>query len=505
MRLAVRGYNSAYPMRRWSLPAAVLAALAVLAVPAPAGAVTCSHPVGTYATGDGGVGSAGGPTTGDDLAPAQWGLTQVKAPGAWARGARGSGATIAVIDTGADLSHPDLQGKLLPGTDFVKEGDGCGGPQDENGHGTHVAGIAAANTGNGIGVAGVAPDAKVLPVRALNADGAEPEPGVVYDAMRWAADNGADVINLSLADLPLASTLDGSSADAEAAVNHAWSKGAVVVAAASNEAFPLCNYPAAASRAVCVAATDSRGLPAVYSNFPNATSGAVGVRAPGGEGNPLFCEYEGDIWSTVWPDDAIDSTCGTTVRGYETFSGSSMAAPHVAGVAALLSGRGLSNAQIVECLRTTSSNGGESDPIFGYGIVNAEAAVSRCSSGSTPGFQPPPGGGEPPPDGGSRSGEPRITVTVKRTTRAKLARSGRVKARVRSDRAVRVKLRAVLMRGKRKSTAGKKTVKLSKAGKKTAYVKLSKKARRALARSKKYKLVLRWRAGSQTGGATASR
>ena len=512
MRPGTRGYNDAYPMRKRLFSVAVLAALALVAVPGSAGAVTCSYPAGTYATGNGGVGSAGGPTTGDPLAPAQWGLAQIKAPGAWARGARGAGVTIAVLDTGADLSHPDLQGKLEGGTDYVKEGDGCAGPQDENGHGTHVAGIAAANTGNGIGVAGVAPDAKVMPVRVLDHEGAEPREGAVYEAIRWAADNGADVINLSLADLPLQGTLDGTSADAEASVNHAWSKGAVVVAAASNEAFPLCNYPAAARRAVCAAATDSRGLPAAYSNFPNAASGAVGVRAPGGEGSPIFCEYDGDVWSTVWPGDLTDSIEDCPVKGYETFAGSSMAAPHVSGVAALLAGRGLSNAQIVECLRTTSSNDGDSDSVYGYGIVNADAAVSRCTAASTPAFQPPPappasggGGDQPPPPGGSGGGEPQVSVTVKRTTRAKLAKSGRLAATVRSSGAATVKLRAVLTRGKSKSTAGSRTVKLGGAGKKSASVTLSRSARSALARSSKYRLVLRWRAGSQTGSATASR
>jgi hypothetical protein len=98
-----------------------------------------------------------------------------------------------------------------------------------------------------------------------------------------------------------------------------------------------------------------------------------------------------------------------------------------------------------------------------------------------------------------------VTVTVKRTTRAKLAKSGRVSATVRSDRAITVKLRAVLTRGKSKSTAGTKTVKLSKGGKKGASITLSRKARNALAGSKKYKLVVRWRAGSKTGSATASR
>jgi subtilisin family serine protease len=502
---------------RYLIPAGLAAVLAA-ALPGSAAAITCSYPAGTYAKEATGVGPAGGPTTNDPFARAQWGLSQIKAPGAWARGARGAGVTIAVLDTGLDLAHPDLQGKPLAGTDYVKEGDACPGPQDENGHGTHVAGIAAANTGNGIGTAGVAPDAKILPVRVLDARGTEAELGVVYEGIRWAADNGAHVINLSLADLPLTATLDGTDDDAEAVVNYAWSKGAVVVAAASNEAFPLCNYPAAASRAVCVGATDSRGAPAAYSNFPNSPSNGVGVRAPGGEGSPILCEYDGDIWSTTWPGDEIDSECGD-LKGYETFAGSSMAAPHVSGVAALLLGRGLTNAQVVQCLKTTSSNNGGYDPAFGYGIVNADAAVARCSPTSTPTYQPPPpggGGGGPPPgdpppggggqgDPGAGSGEAQVRVTVKRTTRARLAKSGRLSVTVRSDRAASVKLRAVLTRGKTKSTAGTRTVALGGAGSRTAGVRLSKSARRRLASSSKYRLVLRWRSGSQTGSATASR
>jgi subtilisin family serine protease len=486
---------------------AAVVAVAMLAAPGQAAAVTCSHPASAYTQGAPGIDPFDGPTTGDPLAPAQWGLNQIKAPGAWARGARGQGTTIAVLDTGADLVHPDLQGKLLGGNDFIKEGDACPGPQDENGHGTHVSGIAAAVTGNGTGGAGVAPDARILPVRVLDADGGEPEEGVVYEGMRWAADQGADVINLSLAGLPLVDTLAGTDEDAEKAVDYAWSKGAVVVAAASNESFPICNYPAAARRAVCVGATDSSGLPSYYSNFPNSPTGGVGVRAPGGEGSPIFCEYSPDVWSSTWPEELTDAGCGD-IRGYETFAGSSMAAPYVAGVAALLAGRGLTNAQIVECLRTTSSNGGESDPVYGYGIVDADAATARCAAASTPSFQPPAGGGgggttQPPPQGGS--GEARVTVTVKRTTRAKLARSGRLKATVRSDRAASVKLRAVLTRGKKKSTAGKKSVSLGGSGRRSVVVKLSRSARRALARSSRYRLVLRWRAGSRTGSATATR
>jgi thermitase len=508
------GYNSRYPMRARTLivAAAAAAATGLLAVPGSAGAVTCSHQASAYTQGSGGIEAFDGPTTGDPLAPAQWGLNQIKAPGAWGRGARGGGATIAVVDTGADLTHPDLQGKLAGGTDYVKDGDGCPGPQDENGHGTHVSAIAAAVTGNGAGGAGVAPDAKILPVRALNAGGSEPKAGVVYEAIRWAADNGAKVINLSLADLPLLATLDGTDEDAEKAVDHAWSKGAVVVAAASNESFPVCNYPAAAKHAVCAAATDFNGLPAAYSNFPNSPSGGLAVRAPGGTGSQFFCEDSIDIWSATWPEESIDKSCGD-VKGYETFAGSSMAAPYVSGVAALLAGRGLSNTQIVECLRTTSSNAGEYDPVYGYGVVDADTAVSKCAPATTPAYQPPPsqspppGGNEQPAPSGGGAAEPEanVTVTVRRTTRSQLARTGQLKATVRSDRAVSVKLRGVLTRGKSKSTAGTRTVQLGGSGSRGVVVRLSKSARRALARSNRYRLVLRWRAGSRTGSATATR
>src|SRR5437763_15506443 len=110
--------------------------------------------------------SGGAPLTtapNDPLYPHQWGLAQIKAPAAWARGALGAGATIAVVDSGVDLNHPDLQGNLVPGVDLVS-GDPCGSAQDLNGHGTHVAGIAAAVTNNGVGVAGTAPAAKIMPV-----------------------------------------------------------------------------------------------------------------------------------------------------------------------------------------------------------------------------------------------------------------------------------------------------------------------------------------------------
>jgi subtilisin family serine protease len=331
--------------------------------PAPKSCTTTTY---TYDSG----GAPGSGAVNDPLFAQQWGLDQINAPEAWTR-AQGSGVTIAVLDTGVDLQHPDLQSKLVTGTDLQAGRNDCPpGPQDENGHGTHVAGIAAAATDNGIGVAGTAPAAKIMPVRVLDEEGSG-DAEVIVAGIRYAADHGADVINLSLAELPVVGQLTPLNQDIEDAVNHAWDQGSLVVAAAGNETFPLCDYPSFAERAVCVGATDSRGLPTYYSNFPNNQT-MLGFRAPGGVGS-VICGDDEDVWSTIWP--GADFAC-SGVSGYETLAGSSMAAPFVSGVAALLAGQGLTNQQIVDRLVATSSNGGSYDPVMGYGIVDADAATA---------------------------------------------------------------------------------------------------------------------------------
>ncbi|MEA2443296.1 MAG: serine protease, partial [Thermoleophilales bacterium] len=347
-------------MRGLGATVAVLVGL-LLAAPGASAAVTCTYAPSAYSS----AGSPGGPPANDPLFPRQWGLTQIKAPAAWGRGARGAGATIAVIDTGADLTHPDLQANLVPGADFVPGGGACDGPQDENGHGTHTAGIAAAVTNNGVGVAGTAPDAKVMPLRALD-DAGSGEDAWIIAAIKYAADNGAKVINMSLGGMVVVGQVPQLNQELEDAVKYAWDKGVVVVASAGNDSFPLCGYPAAARYAICVGATDRRGAPSAYSNFPNDPDQTVGVRAPGGAGSP-FCEDDEDIWSTVWPGSSFDCKGTGSLTGYDTIAGTSMAAPYAAGVAALLSGQGLTNAQIMECIKKTSSNKGAYDPVMGYG------------------------------------------------------------------------------------------------------------------------------------------
>src|SRR4051812_46818445 len=156
----------------------------------------------------------------DPLRGQQWGLSMVESDAAHSV-TRGAGAVVAVIDTGGLASHQDLQGRLVAGHDFVGNDDD---PNDENGHGTHVTGIVAANDGNGIGVSSVAPDAKVMPVRVLDADGSGSS-GDIAAGIDWAVAHGAQVINLSLGpDVPVVD----SAPEIGEAIDRALNRGVVV-------------------------------------------------------------------------------------------------------------------------------------------------------------------------------------------------------------------------------------------------------------------------------------
>lgn len=326
--------------------------------------------------------------TSDPYLAKQWGLQKIRASEAWDV-ADGTGALIAIVDSGVDLTHPDLSSKLVayPDADFVepagdcrKDGSGAesctqDGAQDRNGHGTHVAGIAGAVTGNGIGVAGTAPGAQLIPVRVLdeNGDGSTKE---VAAGVRYAADKGADVINLSLTYRPdegETGRLTGRLRPLYDALEYAASKGAVTVVAAGNHSAPVCAEPSAAPRVVCVGATDQRDLRSWYSNG-DATQMKNYLVAPGGD-NGLTCS--GEIFSTFLR--GAETTCSNE-SGYDGISGTSMAAPFVSGVAALLAGSGLEAADIVNCLKKTSADLGTPgrDSLFGYGRVDAYRAVTSC-------------------------------------------------------------------------------------------------------------------------------
>ena len=203
----------------------------------------------------------------------------MKAREAWEQGARGRRAVIAVIDSGVDFRHPDLRRKLLRGLDLAKL---CPRPQDEYGHGTAVAGIAAAKTNNRVGIAGVAPRARIMPIRISQGEAGLVDTRLFIEraakAISYAADRGADVINMSFG----SEVFSLLAPEIVAAMQYAADRGVVLVAAAGNESLPVCTYPAADAFAVCVAATNRRGLPAVYSNFPVKPAMGAAVRVPGG-------------------------------------------------------------------------------------------------------------------------------------------------------------------------------------------------------------------------------
>lgn len=330
--------------------------------------------------------AAGG--LGDPLKNAQWGLSQIRAEEAWTR-SEGTAVTIAIVDAGVDLDHPDLATKVLPGATFLGcgqmscgNGDWQSGPanrrQFDSGHGTHVAGIAAAATGNGVGIAGVAPEASILPIKVLDGGGGSFDD--VALGIRWAVAHGADVINLSLGANPgvQALTFTGIIEPVALAVADATSSGVVVVAAAGNLATPLCDTPAFDAGALCVAATDKRGLKAAYSALPIKPD-LTSVAAPGGSVLPLCGE---DIVSTV-PPTGKPGPCGYG-SGYDELAGTSMASPHVAGVAALLRAQGRGRDEIVSVLKSTSRQPGGMQgvfsPAYGWGVVDAAAAVAAPRS-----------------------------------------------------------------------------------------------------------------------------
>ena len=272
----------------------------------------------------------------DPFLPRQWALQQIGAPAAWTA-ARGNGVTIGVVDTGVDLAHPDLAGKIVGSADCVGKPCAEGGGQDANGHGTLVSGIAAASTGNGRGVAGVAPDASLLVARVLASNG-EGRIEDINAGIRWVVDRGAKVVNLSLGDPQfLVTSLLGT--PLRTGIEYAWSRGAVPVLASGNYNTGIAelgsqNY--GSLNAIVVGATDRAGAVASYSSaIGNAKWGAV---APGGAG----------------AGGADNNVISTYLGGeYASTAGTSMAAPHVSGALAVLLSQGLSPTAAVQRLLGT--------------------------------------------------------------------------------------------------------------------------------------------------------
>mgnify|MGYP001178211229 CR=1 FL=1 len=287
----------------------------------------------------------------------QWGLPRIELTTAWDITRGSSDLVVAVVDTGIDLQHPDLnclnsagQSKLVSGWNFV---DNNNNPDDNNGHGSHVAGIIGACTNNAAGVAGVAPDVRLMPLKALN-DSGNGSYSDVADAIIYAADNGAKIVNLSLGGASFSSTL-------AAAVQYASSRGVLVVAASGNAGQPTIYYPAAYEQAVAVGSTTSSDTRSYFSNYGEG----LDVVAPGSS-----------IISTV------PVPLGTSYQdyGYAYKSGTSMASPHVAGLAALIWSIApqLTPEEVRAGIRATADDLGDQgvDPFYGYGRINALKALS---------------------------------------------------------------------------------------------------------------------------------
>lgn len=260
------------------------------------------------------------------------------------------------MDSGVDLHHPDLRRKLVPGQDFI---DGDGAPQDEYGHGTHLAGIAAADTGNRAGIAGAAPDAMLMPVRVLDAEGYG-ENSTIAEGIVWAVQHGADVVDLSLNQAGLgARRLAGGPIDAAMVV--ARRHRALVVASAGNDGRRRRAYRLGAPVLV-VGASDQTDRAAPFTN----TGDGDAVSAPGVR-----------IESTL---PTIPVRLVADGSGYGTLDGTSMAAAYVAGVAALLMARRRDPVAAADAIRATARNP-HGDRRLGRGIVDARAALSRVVSG----------------------------------------------------------------------------------------------------------------------------
>ncbi|WP_078552981.1 S8 family peptidase [Bacillus alkalicellulosilyticus] len=273
--------------------------------------------------------------------PYQWNLSQISAESGWNFSGGAEDVIIAIIDTGVDPNHQDLQGKVLEGFNAF---DGSNRSDDEHGHGTHVAGIAAALTNNVTGIAGVAWENLILPIKVLDANG-EGTSFEVARGVRWAVDHGADVINMSLGDYH-------SSLILHDAIKYADRNNVVLIAASGNDNTRRPMYPARYPEVLTVGAVSEGRHRAFFSNYGKH----IDVAAPGEHIPSLF------------PN-----------NNYVIMSGTSMAAPHVAGLAGLLLAVDptLSNQDVYDIIKGSSIDLGRRgrDPFYGFGEINVAEAL----------------------------------------------------------------------------------------------------------------------------------
>ncbi|GAE30794.1 S8 family peptidase [Alkalihalobacillus hemicellulosilyticus] len=272
--------------------------------------------------------------------PYQWNLNQIEVEQGW-NFSNGEQMKIAILDTGVDPNHSDLKDKLINGYNALDDSDDF---NDTHGHGTHVAGIAAALTNNVTGIAGVSWDSYIIPIKVLNEEG-EGSSYEVAKGIYWAVDHGANVINMSLGDYHSSDLLYD-------AIRYAYEQDVVLIAASGNDNVEDPMYPARYPEVLTVAAVNDKRNRAFFSNFGYH----IDVTAPGEHIPSLF------------PNDH-----------YVVMSGTSMAAPHVSGLAALLRSNNpeLSNDDIYQIITNTSTDLGTKgyDPYYGYGEIDVNEAL----------------------------------------------------------------------------------------------------------------------------------
>lgn len=272
----------------------------------------------------------------------QWHLAKIQAPAAWDLQTGSADLRVAVIDTGVNAGHPDV-GRVVAGYDFVNND---ADPSDDNGHGTAVTGCISPATNNSLGIAGLSWNTAVLPVKVLDASGSGSY-SAIANGITYAADWGARILNLSLGGTTNSTTLQN-------AVNYAWNKGCVIVAAAGNNGNSTSFYPAACNNVVAVSATRSDDTRPTWSNFGSY----VDLSAPG---------------ESIWTLDL-----GTS---YRYINGTSFSSPVVSGVLALMASTGpIPNSTLVDLLVANTDDVGAAgyDVYYGQGRVNAQRAVAAA-------------------------------------------------------------------------------------------------------------------------------
>jgi serine protease len=340
---------------------------------------------GTAVAPDTAEGAAG--AAGDPLFDAQWHLRAVGIPDAWAV-TRGEGAVVAVLDTGVAYEDappyrqvPDLAGtRFVPGWDFVDDDSGPHdvAPPGRPAHGTHMTGTIAQTTGNGLGTAGIAPGATIMPIRVLTSDGRGTSSDIAQ-GLRFAADHGAHVANLSLGGVE-------DTAELAEAVTYASDKGVTIVASSGDAGAPTVLFPAAYPDVIAVGAVRLDKTRPGYSSYGEG----LDLVAPGGD---LSVDQNGDGLDDGVVQQSLNGDASSLCFCF--IEGTSSAAAHVSGVAALLvaSGRTTTPEEVRDALVSSAEDLGPpgEDDEYGAGLVQAARALTCAASDRAPGSAACPG------------------------------------------------------------------------------------------------------------------